>query len=96
MFIFEHTNQQQVFTHEIRSASKRNNQNAAILSGNGRICRNNMNEDVFFTWQVEPTVIFGRNQLIETEVDIEYCKNTISVSSDVKVAADACMQTQET
>ena len=26
----------------------------------------NMNEDVFFTWQVEPTVIFGRNQLIET------------------------------
>ena len=34
----------------------------------------NMNEDVFFTWQVEPTVIFGRNQLIETEVDIEYCK----------------------
>ncbi len=34
----------------------------------------NMNEDIFFTWQVEPTVIFGRNQLIETEVDIEYCK----------------------
>ena len=30
--------------------------------------------DYFFMWQVEPTVIFGRNQLIDSEVDIEYCK----------------------
>ena len=28
----------------------------------------------FFMWQVKPTVIFGRNQLIDTEVDVEYCK----------------------
>lgn len=31
-------------------------------------------DDYFFMWQVEPTVIFGRNQLIDTEVDVEYCR----------------------
>ncbi len=31
-------------------------------------------EDLFFMWQVEPTVIFGRNQLIEDEVNLEYCR----------------------
>lgn len=25
-------------------------------------------------WQVEPTVIFGRNQLVDTEVDVDYCR----------------------
>ena len=30
--------------------------------------------DYFFMWQVNPTVIFGRNQLIDSEVDVEYCK----------------------
>lgn len=34
----------------------------------------NINEyDCFFQWQVEPSVIFGRNQLIENEVNIEFC-----------------------
>lgn len=28
----------------------------------------------FFTWRVEPTVIFGRNQQPETEVDLKYCR----------------------
>lgn len=32
-------------------------------------------DDVFFLWQVEPTVIFGRNQLVENEVDIDYCRS---------------------
>lgn len=31
-------------------------------------------DDYFFMWQVDPTVIFGRNQLIENEVNMEYCK----------------------
>lgn len=31
-------------------------------------------DDCFFMWQVEPSVIFGRNQLIENEVNLEYCK----------------------
>lgn len=30
--------------------------------------------DYFFMWQVQPTVIFGRNQLIESEVDTDYCR----------------------
>ena len=30
--------------------------------------------DYFFMWQVSPTVIFGRNQLIENEVNIDYCR----------------------
>ena len=30
--------------------------------------------DGFFMWQVNPTVIFGRNQLIENEVNIDYCR----------------------
>mgnify|MGYP002515923676 FL=1 len=31
-------------------------------------------EDCFFMWQVNPTVIFGRNQVIDDEVNIDYCK----------------------
>ena len=30
--------------------------------------------EAFFMWQVEPTVIFGRNQLIEKEVNLNYCR----------------------
>lgn len=36
--------------------------------------RLNLTDDCFFLWQVEPTVIFGRNQDIESEVNLEYCK----------------------
>ncbi|MBO4658569.1 MAG: lipoate--protein ligase [Prevotella sp.] len=31
-------------------------------------------DDCLFMWQVNPTVIFGRNQLIENEVNIDYCR----------------------
>ncbi|MCI6180750.1 MAG: hypothetical protein MR661_00375, partial [Prevotella sp.] len=34
----------------------------------------NSDEDCFFMWRVEPSVIFGRNQLVENEVNLEYCK----------------------
>ena len=34
----------------------------------------NEGDDLFFLWQVEPTVIFGRNQVIENEVNIPYCR----------------------
>ena len=30
--------------------------------------------EYFFMWQVDPTVIFGRNQLIQNEVNIDYCR----------------------
>ena len=36
--------------------------------------RLNLSDDCFFLWQVEPTVIFGRHQVIENEVNLEYCK----------------------
>lgn len=30
--------------------------------------------ECFFMWQVKPTVIFGRNQVVENEVNVEYCR----------------------
>ena len=32
-------------------------------------------EGAFFIWQVDPTVIFGRNQDMQAEVDVEFCKS---------------------
>lgn len=31
-------------------------------------------DELFFTWRVRPTVIFGRNQLIDSEVNVKYCR----------------------
>ena len=31
--------------------------------------------DYFFMWQVQPSVIFGRNQLIASEVNVAYCQS---------------------
>lgn len=31
-------------------------------------------DDFFFLWQVEPTVIYGRNQVVENEVNMDYCR----------------------
>lgn len=37
-------------------------------------------QEYFFIWQVNPTVIFGRNQLIDTEVNLDSCrKNNINL-----------------
>ena len=30
--------------------------------------------DYFFMWQVAPSVIFGRNQQMESEVNVDYCR----------------------
>lgn len=30
--------------------------------------------DYFFMWQVEPSVIFGRNQVMDNEVNVAYCR----------------------
>ena len=30
--------------------------------------------DAFFMWQVQPSVIFGRNQVMENEVNVDYCR----------------------
>lgn len=33
----------------------------------------NVEDEAFFVWRVEPTVIYGRNQVLENEVNLEYC-----------------------
>ncbi len=30
-------------------------------------------DELFFSWRMRPTVIFGRNQLIDSEVNVAYC-----------------------
>lgn len=30
--------------------------------------------DAFFMWQVAPSVIFGRNQVLQNEVNVDYCR----------------------
>ena len=40
----------------------------------------NVHGDSFFVWRVSPTVIIGRNQDLEAEVNLEYCRK-----HDVKV-----------
>lgn len=32
-------------------------------------------QDYFFMWKVFPTVIFGRNQLVDSEVNVDFCKS---------------------
>ncbi len=32
-------------------------------------------DEAFFVWRVSPTVIIGRNQDLEAEVNLEYCRN---------------------
>lgn len=38
------------------------------------VARHFTDDDYFFIWTVNPTVMLGRNQLIESEVNISYCK----------------------
>ena len=38
------------------------------------VARHISEPDCFFMWQVEPCVIFGRNQVVENEVNIDYCR----------------------
>lgn len=35
----------------------------------------NFDEVAFFVWQSAPTVIIGRNQVLEAEVNLEYCRS---------------------
>ena len=38
------------------------------------VARQQLADDAFFLWQVEPSVIYGRNQVLENEVNLEYCQ----------------------
>lgn len=39
------------------------------------LARTSPKSDLFFMWQVNPSVIFGRNQDVETEVNTDYCRS---------------------
>ena len=44
------------------------------------VARQTDESDSFFMWQVQPSVIFGRNQVVENEVNVDYCRaNGISM-----------------
>ena len=58
----------------IRLPDDKNRPLSFYLAMEEYVARNTNVDDAFFIWQVEPSVIFGRNQLIENEVNIEYCK----------------------
>ena len=38
------------------------------------VARHFPGSDFFFIWQVEPSVIFGRNQVLENEVNVPFCR----------------------
>jgi lipoic acid synthetase/lipoate-protein ligase A len=38
------------------------------------VARQQWADDAFFLWQVAPSVIYGRNQVVEDEVNMEYCQ----------------------
>lgn len=38
------------------------------------VARHMDKDDYFFLWQVEPSVIFGRNQVAGNEVNLDYCR----------------------
>ena len=51
-----------------------NRQLSFYLAMEEYVARNVSEPDCFFMWQVEPSVIFGRNQVVENEVNLEYCR----------------------
>ena len=51
-----------------------NRQLSFYLAMEEYVARHMQEPDCFFMWQVAPTVIFGRNQVIENEVNLDYCR----------------------
>ena len=51
-----------------------NRQLSFYLAMEEYVARHLQEPDCFFMWQVAPTVIFGRNQVVENEVNLEYCR----------------------
>ena len=38
------------------------------------VARHFQDDDLFFMWRVAPSVIFGRNQVMQNEVNMDYCR----------------------
>ena len=51
-----------------------NRQLSFYLAMEEYVARHISEPDCFFMWQVEPSVIFGRNQVLENEVNVDYCR----------------------
>ena len=51
-----------------------NRQLSFYLAMEEYVARHICEPDCFFMWQVEPSVIFGRNQVLENEVNVAYCR----------------------
>ena len=57
----------------VELSSEKNRRLPFYLAMEEYVARELPAQDYFFIWQVEPTVIFGRNQLVDSEVDINFC-----------------------
>ena len=44
------------------------------LSMEDYLAQNMEGDDLLMLWQVEPSVIYGRNQVVENEVNLDYCR----------------------
>jgi lipoic acid synthetase/lipoate-protein ligase A len=44
------------------------------LSIEDYLAQNMEDDDLLMLWQVEPSVIYGRNQVVENEVNLDYCR----------------------
>ena len=42
---------------------------------------NNTNEEVFFIWNIDKSIIIGKNQLLESEVNLNYINFPICIFS---------------
>lgn len=60
------------------------------------LARNSSEPDLFFMWQVEPSVIFGRNQVAVNEVNLDYCREHSIKVYRRKSGEDACMRMKTT
>lgn len=59
----------------IKLPSDENRKVSFFLAMEEYVAKQDNHDDAFFVWQVPPSVIFGRNQLIANEVNLPYCHN---------------------
>ncbi len=47
---------------------------AFFLAAEEYIAKNFPPDNYFFVWQTPPTIVYGRNQILENEVNIDFCR----------------------
>ena len=58
----------------VETSDKNNRPVPYYLAVEEVLARRRQASDSLLMWQVDPSVIFGRNQLMRNEVDIDYCR----------------------